>query len=237
MRKLLDVRNIDVSIEGLKILHGICLRVEKGEIVSLIGANGAGKTTLIRTIMRFIKHDKGEIIFLNQKIDSYEPYEVVKLGISLVPEGRRIFPYMTVLENLQMGAYVPAKRNDMKKNIDWVFSLFPILKERKNQMAGTLSGGEQQMLAIGRALVSQPKLLLLDEISLGLSLKVINILYKAIKEINRGGVSILLVEQALKRALKFSDRAYVIEKGRIVWEGDKSAFNEDELRKKYFGLA
>ncbi|MEM2867730.1 MAG: ATP-binding cassette domain-containing protein, partial [Candidatus Bathyarchaeia archaeon] len=151
---MLDVRNIDVSIEGLKILYGICLRVKKGEIVSLIGANGAGKTTLIRTIMRFIKHDKGEIFFLNHKIDSYEPYEVVKLGISLVPEGRRIFPYMTVLENLQMGAYVPAKRNDMKKNMDWVFSLFPILKERKNQLAGTLSGGEQQMLAIGRALVS-----------------------------------------------------------------------------------
>lgn len=234
---MLEVRNVDVSIEGLRILHSICLRVERGEIVSLIGANGAGKTTLIRTIMRLIKHDRGEIIFLNQKIDSYEPYEVAKLGISLVPEGRRIFPYMTVLENLQIGAYIPIKRSNMKESIEWVFSLFPILKERKNQLAGTLSGGEQQMLAIGRALVSQPKLLLLDEISLGLSPKVTNILYKAIKEINKEGVSILLVEQALRRALKFSDRAYVIEKGRIVWEGDKSAFNEDELRKKYFGLA
>jgi branched-chain amino acid transport system ATP-binding protein len=237
VKRLLEIRNVDVSIEGLKILHDICMHIDKGEIVSLIGANGSGKTTLIKTIMRFIKHIKGEIIFLNQKLDSYEPYHVVKLGISLVPEGRRIFPYMTILENLQMGAYVPEKRREMKENIKWVFSLFPILKERRNQLAGTLSGGEQQMLAIGRALISRPKMLLLDEISLGLSLKIISILYKCIKEINSEGVSIFLVEQALKRALKFADRAYVIERGRIVWEGSRDKFNENELRKKYFGLA
>jgi len=234
---MLEIRNVDVSIEGLKILHNICLHIEKGEIVSLIGANGAGKTTLIKTIMRIIKHQKGEIIFSSQKLDPYEPYQVVKLGISLVPEGRRIFPYMTVYENLQIGAYVPTKRKEMKKHVDWVFSLFPILKERRNQLAGTLSGGEQQMLAIGRALISRPKLLLLDEISLGLSPKIINTLYKTIKEINAEGVSILLVEQALRRALKFANRAYVMERGKIVWEGDRSVFNEDELRKKYFGLS
>jgi branched-chain amino acid transport system ATP-binding protein len=237
VRKLLEIRNVDVSIEGLKILHNICLYIEKGEIVSLIGANGAGKTTLIKTIMRIIKHQKGEIIFSGQKLDPYEAYEVVKLGISLVPEGRRIFPYMTVYENLQIGAYVPTKRKEMKKHVDWVFSLFPILKERRNQLAGTLSGGEQQMLAIGRALISRPKLLLLDEISLGLSPKSINALYKTIKEINAEGVSILLVDQALRRALKFANRAYVIERGKIVWEGNRSVFNEDELRKKYFGLS
>lgn len=236
-KKLLELKNVSVSIEGIKILENISLHVEKGEIVALAGANGSGKTTLIRTIVRLIKHEKGEILFLGQNLNSCEPYHIAKMGISWVPEGRRIFPYMTVLENLEMGGYLPEKREKLKESLDMVFSLFPVLRQRKNQLAGTLSGGEQQMLAIGRALVSQPKILLLDEVSLGLSPKIISVLYKCIKEINKGGVSILLVEQALKRALQVAERAYVIERGRIVWEGDKSSFDEDELRKKYFGLA
>jgi branched-chain amino acid transport system ATP-binding protein len=233
---MLRIEDINVFYGFLHILHNVTLKIEKGEIVSLIGANAAGKTTLIKAITGIVHPTSGIMEFLGKRIDNLEPFEIAELGISLVPEGRRVFPYMSVSENLEMGAYVPEARKKVKENMERVFNLFPVLKQRRKQLACTLSGGEQQMLAIGRALMSDPKLCILDEVSLGLSVKVTNTLYKVIKEINSEGVTLLLVEQNLRRSLTIADRGYVIEKGRIVWEGDKSNFNEDELRRKYFGV-
>jgi branched-chain amino acid transport system ATP-binding protein len=233
---LLKVNCISTFINSLKILVDVSLHVENGEIVALMGANGAGKTTLVNTIVGLLHPKSGTIEFQNERIDTLEPHEIKERGVSVVPEGRRIFPYMTVLENLEIGAYTKMARKQIEANLEWIFNIFPILKERKNQLAGTLSGGEQQMLSIGRALMSRPKLCLLDEISLGLSPIAINIMYKCIKEINSEGVSLLLVEQNLKRVMKIADRGYVLEKGRIVWEGERKNIKEDELRKKYFGL-
>ncbi|MEM3550288.1 MAG: ABC transporter ATP-binding protein [Candidatus Bathyarchaeia archaeon] len=234
---MLKIEDVNVFYGYLHILHDVTLKLEKGEIVALIGANAAGKSTLIKAICGIVHPSSGIIEFLGKRIDNLKPFEIATLGISLVPEGRRLFPYMSVLENLEMGAYLPKARSKIRENIERVFNLFPILKERRKQLACTLSGGEQQMLAIGRALMSEPKLCILDEVSLGLSVKAINIVYKAIKEINAEGISLLLVEQNLRRSLSVADRGYVIEKGRIVWEGDKNNFDEDELRRRYFGVA
>lgn len=234
---MLKIENVNVFYGHMHILHDIALKVGKGEIVALIGANAAGKSTLIKAICGIVHPSSGIIDFLGKRIDGLKPFEIAALGISLVPEGRRVFPYMSVLENLEMGAYLPKARSKIRENMERVFNLFPILKERRKQLACTLSGGEQQMLAIGRALMSEPKLCILDEVSLGLSVKAINTVYKAIKEINSQGISLLLVEQNLRRSLSVADRGYVIEKGRIVWEGDKNNFDEDELRRRYFGVA
>lgn len=240
---MLRLVNIYASYGQIKALNGININVNKGEVVCLIGSNGAGKTTTLMTISGIIKLDSGEIIFDSKPINNIPAHEIVRRGICHVPEGRRIFPKLTVLENLEMGAYAfirsqkPGVRNQkFKNNIERVFSLFPVLKERANQSGGTLSGGEQQMLAIGRALMSDPKMLLLDEPSLGLAPIMVSRIFRTIKEINSEGVTILLVEQNAKAALRLSDRGYVMESGMIKLSGKGSELlHNEEVRKAYLG--
>ncbi|MCD6340436.1 MAG: ABC transporter ATP-binding protein [Desulfurococcales archaeon] len=234
---LLEVKGLEASYGELKVLWGIDLEVDKGEIVALVGPNGAGKTTLLRTIVGIVKEDKGDIIFEGKRINNLPPYERVKLGISLVPEGGELFPYMTVQENLDIGAYLPEARKKYYENLEFVFTLFPRLKERRNQLAGTLSGGERQMLAIGRALMSSPKILMFDEPSLGLAPNLALNVLKTIQELNKEGYTILLVEQNVRLALKISSRGYVIENGRIVLKGDsEELLNNPHVKKAYLGL-
>ncbi len=234
---LLEVKGLEASYGELKVLWGIDLEVGKGEIVALVGPNGAGKTTLLRTIVGIVKEDKGDIIFEGKKINDLPPYERVKLGISLVPEGGELFPYMTVQENLDIGAYLPEARKKYHENLEFVFTLFPRLKERRNQLAGTLSGGERQMLAIGRALMSSPKILMFDEPSLGLAPNLALNVLRTIQELNKEGYTILLVEQNVRLALKISSRGYVIENGRIVLKGDsEELLNNPHVKKAYLGL-
>ena len=234
---MLEVKGLEASYGELKVLWGIDLEVGKGEIVALVGPNGAGKTTLLRTIVGIVKEDKGDIIFEGKKINDLPPYERVKLGISLVPEGGELFPYMTVQENLDIGAYLPEARKKYHENLEFVFTLFPRLKERRNQLAGTLSGGERQMLAIGRALMSSPKILMFDEPSLGLAPNLALNVLRTIQELNKEGYTILLVEQNVRLALKISSRGYVIENGRIVLKGDsEELLNNPHVKKAYLGL-
>ncbi len=234
---LLEVKGLEASYGELKVLWGINLEVGKGEIVALVGPNGAGKTTLLRTIVGIVKEDKGDIIFEGKRLNDLPPYERVKLGISLVPEGGELFPYMTVQENLDIGAYLPEARRKYQENLEFVFTLFPRLKERRNQLAGTLSGGERQMLAIGRALMSSPKILMFDEPSLGLAPNLALNVLKTIQELNKEGYTILLVEQNVRLALKISNRGYVIENGRIVLEGtSEDLLNNPHVKKAYLGL-
>ena len=234
---LLEIKNLDASYGELKVLWGINLEVGKGEIVALVGPNGAGKTTLLRTIVGVVKEDKGDIVFEGRRINDLPPYERVKLGISLVPEGGELFPYMTVQENLDIGAYLPEARKKYHENLEFVFTLFPRLKERRNQLAGTLSGGERQMLAIGRALMSSPKILMFDEPSLGLAPNLALNVLKTIQELNKEGYTILLVEQNVRLALKISSRGYVIENGRIVLKGSsEELLNDPHVKKAYLGL-
>ena len=234
---MLEVKGLEASYGELKVLWGIDLEVDKGEIVALVGPNGAGKTTLLRTIVGIVKEDKGDIIFEGKRINNLPPYERVKLGISLVPEGGELFPYMTVQENLDIGAYLPEARKKYYENLEFVFTLFPRLKERRNQLAGTLSGGERQMLAIGRALMSSPKILMFDEPSLGLAPNLALNVLKTIQELNKEGYTILLVEQNVRLALKISSRGYVIENGRIVLKGDsEELLNNPHVKKAYLGL-
>ncbi len=236
---LLEVRNLTVYYGAVQALNNIFLKIDKGEIVAMIGPNGAGKSTALKAICGLLKETggeikKGDIIFEGKSIKGLPPYELAKMGISLVPEGRRIFPTMTVLENLEMGGYL---NQDIKKNqeaLEKIFEIFPVLKERKNQKAGTLSGGEQQMLAIGRSLMLQPKLLLLDEPSLGLSPNYVEDVFEKIKEINKAGVSILLVEQNARMALEYAHRAYVFKIGKIFLEGEGKQLLENEVIKKSF---
>ncbi|MEW6214694.1 MAG: ABC transporter ATP-binding protein, partial [Nitrospirota bacterium] len=218
-------------IEALK---GIDIEVKHSEIVCLIGSNGAGKSTTLMTISGILRPFSGDIIFDGKSIKGIPPHRIVEMGISQVPEGRRIFPKLTVKENLEMGGF--SNRGNFKTSLEMVYNLFPILKERYKQMAGTLSGGEQQMLAIGRALMSRPKLLLLDEPSLGLAPIVVNKIFKTIKEINSEGVTVLLVEQNAKAALKLSNRGYVLENGRLVLQGTgEELLRNEEVRKAYLG--
>lgn len=230
---MLELRNIDVYYGNIHALKNLSLKVNEGEIVTLIGANGAGKSTTLKTISGLLKPKKGEVLFNGERIDTLNASEIVKLGISHVPEGRRIFANMTVMENLEMGAFT---RNDNNVTDDYekVFSLFPRLRERKKQMAGTLSGGEQQMLAIGRALMAKPKLLLLDEPSMGLAPLIVKEIFSIIENINKLGTTVLLVEQNANMALKASNRAYIIKNGRIELEGDsKVLLNEEDIKKAY----
>ena len=236
---LLEVRNLTVYYGSVQALNNIFLKVNKGEIVAMIGPNGAGKSTALKAICGLLKETggeikKGDVIFEGKSIKGLPPYELVKMGISLVPEGRRIFPTMTVLENLEMGAYL---NQDIKKNqeaLEKVFEIFSVLKERRNQKAGTLSGGEQQMLAIGRSLMLQPELLLLDEPSLGLSPNYVEDVFEKIKEINRAGVSILLVEQNARMALEYAHRVYVFKIGEIFLEGEGKKLLKNEIIKRSF---
>jgi branched-chain amino acid transport system ATP-binding protein len=230
---MLDISDLHVSYGPIKAVKGLSLTVNKGEIVSLIGSNGAGKTTTLMTISGALKPSLGKITFDGEDITGLPSHEILKRGLVLVPEGRRIFPQLTVMENLEMGAFT---RRAQETEYEQVFELFPVLKERKNQIAGTLSGGEQQMLAIARALMSQPKLIMFDEPSLGLSPLMVTKIFSIIKRINASGVTVLLVEQNAKAALKLSHRGYVIEGGEIRLQGrGEELLNNEELRRAYLG--
>jgi branched-chain amino acid transport system ATP-binding protein len=231
---LLTLRDVQVKYGAIEALKGISLEVEEGEIVTLLGANGAGKTTTLRTISGLLRPAAGEVQFLDERIDSIPAHEIVTRGISQSPEGRRVFPTMSVLENLQMGAY--QRRDDLSADLERVFGLFPILAERRKQDGGTLSGGEQQMLAIGRALMSNPKLLLLDEPSLGLAPLIVKKIFEIIKEINEQGTTVLLVEQNAVQALKLAHRGYVLETGSIVMGATAAELLADpRVRAAYLG--
>lgn len=233
---MLKIDNIDVYYGAIHALKGISLEVKEGEIVTLIGANGAGKSTTLRTISGLLKPKTGSITFLSQDIAGVRAHEIVKKGISQVPEGRRVFAEMTVMENLDLGAFVRKDKAGIQQDLKHVFELFPRLEERKNQSAGTLSGGEQQMLAMGRALMSRPKLLLLDEPSMGLAPLLIKEIFNIIVDINKSGTTVLLVEQNANMALSIANRAYVLETGRITLSGSaKELAASEDVRKAYLG--
>ncbi|KYZ75740.1 ABC transporter ATP-binding protein [Anaerosporomusa subterranea] len=233
---MLTIDNINVYYGAIHALKGISVSVAEGEIVTLIGANGAGKSTTLRTVSGLLKPKTGQITFEGQDIAAMAAQSIVKLGISQVPEGRRIFANMSVLENLELGAYIRSDKSEIKKDMDTVFERFPRLAERKSQLAGTLSGGEQQMLAMGRALMSRPRLLLLDEPSMGLAPLLVKEIFKIIKEINESGTTILLVEQNANMALSIAHKAYVLETGRITLAGTAQELSESEaVRKAYLG--
>ncbi|HXG47984.1 MAG TPA: ABC transporter ATP-binding protein [Methylomirabilota bacterium] len=239
MNTVLEVTNLEVNYGVITALHGISFRVAEGEIVTLIGANGAGKTTTLKTISGLLRARAGEITFRAERITNLAPHKIVQRGVSHVPEGRMVFANLTVLENLKMGAYLVRDPRAVAREMDYVFSIFPRLKEREKQVAGTLSGGEQQMLAIGRALMSHPKFLMLDEPSLGIAPLLVQKIFEKIVEINqRHGITILLVEQNANLALDISDRAYVLETGRVTLEGASADLRENpEVRKAYLGGA
>ncbi|NLX77704.1 MAG: ABC transporter ATP-binding protein [Clostridiaceae bacterium] len=233
---MLEITNLHVHFGVIHAIKGISLTVNDGEIVTLIGANGAGKTTTLRTISGLKKPSEGTIFFDGRDITSLSAQERVKLGISQVPEGRRVFSSMTVLENLELGAYLRKDRDGIAKDLDMVFERFPILAERRKQQAGTLSGGEQQMLAMGRALMSRPKLLCLDEPSMGLAPLLVQEIFDIIKDINEKGTTVLLVEQNASMALQIAHRAYVMETGRITLSGTGSELMQsEEIKKAYLG--
>lgn len=233
---MLELTDINVYYGAIHALKGISLKVNEGEIVTLIGSNGAGKTTTLKTISGVLKPKTGRVIFEGKELTKESASKVVGLGISHVPEGRRVFAKMSVMENLEMGAYLRKDKAEIKKDYENVFEIFPRLLERKNQMAGTLSGGEQQMLAIGRALMARPKLLILDEPSMGLAPLVVKQIFSVIRDINEKGTTILLVEQNASMALQIADRAYVIQNGCIEMEGKaQELLNDDSVRSAYLG--
>ena len=235
---MLRLQNIQTYYGNIQALKGVTIDIAEGEIVTLIGANGAGKTTTLMSISGITPPRKGEVAFRGSRIEHLRPEEIVKLGICQVPEGRRIFPDMTIVENLEMGAFLRNDKAAIKTDLEMVFDLFPILEQRRSQLGGTLSGGEQQMLAISRALMARPRLLLLDEPSLGLAPLIIQQIFEIIKKINKeNGTTIFLVEQNANQALKLADRGYVMENGRITLVDKASALLEnDEVRKAYLGL-
>lgn len=236
MGTMLTVNDINVFYGAIHAIKGVSLEVNEGEIVTLIGANGAGKSTILRTISGLLKPKTGSIQFEGQEIAGMPAHEIVKTGISQVPEGRRIFAEMSVLENLELGAFTRKDKDGIKADMELVFNRFPRLKERIGQLAGTLSGGEQQMLAMGRALMSRPRLLLLDEPSMGLAPLLIKEIFAIIQDINKTGTTVLLVEQNANMALSIAHRAYVLETGRITLRGDaKELAASDEVRKAYLG--
>ncbi len=231
---MLKVEDLKVNFGGIEAVKGISFEVDEGEIVTLIGSNGAGKTTTLRTIAGVVKPSSGKVFFNDQDITGTDPSEIVKLGITLCPEGRRIFPDMTVLENIKIGAYL--RNDDIDRDIAKCHKLFPILKERTNQLAGTLSGGEQQMLAVARSLMSKPKIMMLDEPSLGLAPIIVKNIFEILKEINKEGVTILLIEQNANMALRIADKAYVLETGRVTMEGTgKDLLTNPKIKEAYLG--
>jgi branched-chain amino acid transport system ATP-binding protein len=234
---MLEVKNLQVSYGAINVLHGISLSVKAGSIVALIGANGAGKTTTLKAVSGLLKPRSGEILYAGKNIAGLPPHQIVKLGLSHVPEGRMIFANLTVRENLLLGAYLQKDKQIIRQELEHVFALFPRLREREQQIAGTLSGGEQQMLAIGRALMSRPKLLLLDEPSLGLAPLLVKTIFEKIVEINRQqGLTILLVEQNANLALGISHLGYVLETGKIVLSGDSATLRQNpQVRSAYLG--
>lgn len=235
MNKLLDIKDIYLSYDQIKALRGISLYLNEGETIALIGANGAGKSSILRAITGLRKIQKGEIYYNGERIDNHESYKIVEKGISMVPEGRRIFPYMSVKDNLLMGAFTRSNKQEIRQSLEEVLVKFPRLKERFNQSASTMSGGEQQMLVIGRALMSKPKLLLLDEPSLGIAPKLIQDIARSIVSINKEDkVSVVLVEQNSRMALKISNRAYALSTGNIAITGNSEELrNDDRIQKLY----
>ena len=235
---LLRIEDLRVKYGNVEVLHGVDLAVDQGEIVTILGANGAGKSTTLLSISGLVKAATGAIYLENNEIQKLKAHDVVKRGIAQVPEGRRIFDTLTVQENLNMGAFVRKDGPEVEKTREWVYELFPILEERKKQLAGTLSGGEQQMLAIGRGLMNQPRLLLLDEPSLGLAPLLVKVIFQTLEQINESGVTILLVEQNARAALKLANRGYVMEVGRIVLEDTADALLANpEVQHAYLGGA
>ncbi|HOR86453.1 MAG TPA: ABC transporter ATP-binding protein [Bacillota bacterium] len=233
---MLKIDNLVVAYGGIEALKGISLEVEEGKIVTLIGANGAGKSTTLRSVMGLVKPKQGTINYLGNNLLEMKTQNMVSKGITLVPEGRRIFPNLSVLENLKIGAFARNDENGIKEDMEWVYDLFPILKERSWQVAGTLSGGEQQMLAVGRALMSRPKLMMMDEPSLGLAPLIVKSIFNIIKEVNKQGVTILLIEQNANAALHIADLGYVMETGRIILKGTGTELlNNPDVRKAYLG--
>lgn len=233
---LLDVKNITVYYGSVLALDNVSFQVHEGEIVALIGPNGAGKSTALKAICGLVQVKNGVIEYLGQKINGIQPYQLVKKSLTLVPEGRHVFPSMTVLENLEMGAYTMKNKNGIREALEKVYQLFPVLNQRRRQRAGTLSSGEQQMLSIGRALMLNPKLLLLDEPSLGLSPNFVDIVFDKIKEINKEGTTILLVEQNARMALEYANRGYVFRIGEIaLMDTGKKLLENDEVRKSFLG--
>ena len=234
---MLALNNISAGYKGVLAVQDITFRINEGEIVSLIGSNGAGKSTIVKTIAGLIHPRNGEILFKNAPIHQAQPFDIVKMGISMVPEGRKLFGRLSVLDNLMLGAYAVRSKTDIEKHLQSVFNLFPILKERKGQRSDTFSGGEQQELAIARGLMSNPSLLILDEPSLGLGPKLVSDIFEIVKEINARGVTVLLVEQNVYEALEISAHAYVLQTGRIVMEGQgQELLKSDHVREAYLGM-
>ncbi len=234
---MLEILGIDVAHGDVQVLWDVSLKVEKGEIVALIGANGAGKTTTLLSISSLVRPRRGAIVYEGQSLHTRAAHEIISLGISHVPEGRRLFPEMTVRENLLLGALTPQAKKTRAEMMQYVFGLFPRLKERERQAAGTLSGGEQQMCAIARGLMSKPRLLMLDEPSLGLSPLLVSEIFRVIEDVHREGVTVLLVEQNVFKSLGVADRAYVLENGRVVLSGaGKDLLNDEHVKKAYLGL-
>lgn len=234
---MLQVSKLEAFYEGIQAIWDVSMEVKQGEIVALIGANGAGKTTTLKSIAGLVEQKKGEIIFQNENVTNIKGNIMAEKGISYVPEGRKVFPHMTVYENLMLGGYNKRARVERLNQLDQIYQLFPRLKERNKQQAGTLSGGEQQMLAIGRGLMSRPSLLMLDEPSLGIAPILVKEIFNKIKEINEEGMTILIVEQHVHHALEFSDRVYVIEHGEIILSGSSKDMSDNpQIREAYLGI-
>ena len=232
----LKVSELEVYYKAFHALWDVSMEVREGEIISIIGANGAGKSTLFKTIAGILVPTQGTIQLFGERIEGLPPHVTVPKGLTLVPEGRRIFPRLTVYENLIMGSYTPRSRSKREDTARQIYNLFPILRPRRNQMGNTLSGGEQQMLAIGRALMSDPKIILCDEISLGLAPLVIKSIYSQLGQLNKDGITIVMVEQDVKRSLKAANRVYVMLEGKMVLTGEPSSISEEEVKKAYFGI-
>lgn len=233
---MLEVKDIEVYYGMIQAIKGVSFHVEEGEVIALIGANGAGKTTILHTVSGLLAPKKGSILFEGKELTKTPGHKIVSMGMAHVPEGRRVFAQLSVLQNLKMGAYTRKDKNEIDETLKTVFKHFPRLEERQNQLAGTLSGGEQQMLAMGRALMSHPKLILMDEPSMGLSPIFVNEIFNIIQEVSKMGTTVLLVEQNAKKALSIADRAYVLETGNIVLEGQASdLLNDDSIKKAYLG--
>ena len=233
---MLEVKDLEVYYGVIQALKGISFEVNEGEVIALIGANGAGKTTILHTITGLIEAKAGTVEFEGKDITKMPGHKIVTLGMAHVPEGRRVFADLSVYENLKLGAYTRTDKNEIAQSLEMVYKRFPRLKERKNQLAGTLSGGEQQMLAMGRALMSKPKIILMDEPSMGLSPIFVNEIFDIIREVSEAGTTVLLVEQNAKKALSIADRAYVLETGKIVLEGNaQELMNDESVKKAYLG--
>lgn len=233
---MLDIKGLEVYYGVIQAIKEVSFEVNEGEVIALIGANGAGKTTILHTITGLLEARKGSVMFNGQDITKVPAHKIVSMGMAHVPEGRRVFANLTVLQNLKMGAFTRKDKDEIEDSLQNVYRRFPRLKERQNQIAGTLSGGEQQMLAMGRALMSHPKIILMDEPSMGLSPIFVNEIFDIIKEVSAGGTTVLLVEQNARKALSISDRAYVLETGRIVLEGNADELlNNDSIKKAYLG--